>query len=379
MAEEDRTELDEMDDVVDGEVIAEYGDATFVNLPRVLDDDEDEEMFDEPAPDPARRGFLTRLLIGGAAAAALGGSAALYYDQRRRDAEPEFVVLPNGADVTAEGQARLLERIAEMEAALDAMTADRDRLANELDSTNTDLVVVRGELDDALAQLEEHRRLNALWEQLDAIGLDNLLNDALARAGTAFVRVMQVIVLLRTGIAAAQNVLNGFVAVFPGPQEGIRWLGRQTLALASSLDWLGQQIEEAIEPSDSLTSMVADFVLWVLERLPFGVGNRAKAGLEAMQTLINDLPDLLAGLNDDVLDPLADWFGGDEGSNLLGTLVTPVVENAIEPAETVLDAVGEFETIYKDNLVDPVQGALTQRAALRSEIESAQVELSAHI
>jgi hypothetical protein len=266
-----------------------------------------------------------------------------------------------------------------MEAALNAMTADRDRLAGELDQTNADLVVVRGELDDALAQLEEHRRLNALWEQLDAIGLDELLNDALARAGTAFVRVMQVIVLLRTGIAAARNVLNGFVAVFPGPQEGIRWLGRQALALASSLDWLGQQIEEAIEPSGSLTAMVAEFVLWVLDRLPFGVGSRARAGLEAMQTLINDLPDLLAGLNDDVLDPLAEWFGSDEGRNLLGTLVDPVVENAIDPAESVLDAVGEFETVYKETLVDPVQGALTRRAALRDEIENVQTRIGARV
>lgn len=378
MDEDDRTELDEMDGVVDGEVIAEYGDATSVSAPRVPDEEGMAVVPDEAASDPARRGFLARLLVGGVAAAALGGSAAFYYDQRRREAEPEFVVLPNGADVTVEGQAQLLDRIGEIEAALAAMTADRDRLAEELARTNDDLTLVRGDLDDAQVELEEQRRLNTLWEQLDAIGLDDLLDTALLLAGSALVRVLQVIVLLRTGIAAAQAVLNGFVAVFPGPQAGIRWLGRQVLALASNLEWLGQQIEQAIEPSDSLTAMVAEFVLWVLDRLPFGVGSRAQAGLEAMQTIVNDLPDLLAGLNDDVLDPLADWFGADEERNLLGALVDPVVENAIEPGESVLEAVGEFETVYKENLVDPVQGALAQRAALRDEIESVRAGLAAH-
>lgn len=362
-------------EVVDGEIVAEYSE-TVLNLPPVP---EEGGEIGEPAPeeivaDPGRRGFVLRLLLGGAAAAAVGGSAALFY-QQYRPRDPRVVVVPNGTPIDSTDTSALVAQIGEMDAALQAVTADRDRLLVELADANADLVELRAQLDDAVTQIERYRALNNLWQRLDDIGLDELLETALGVIGGALAGVMTVTRLLRAGLAAGQRAIDNFTALLPEPQDGILWLQRQVSALAASLEWLSEQVQEAVQPVEPFANLIASFVLWVLDHLPFGFGAKARAGLEAMQSIITGLPDLVAGVNEDVLDPLADWFGQDEARSLAGILLKPITESVFVPAQDVLDKAAEFETTYKQELVNPAQEALAQRAELRDEIHQAQARL----
>ena len=362
-------------EVVDGEIVAEYSE-TVLNLPPVP---EEGGEIGEPAPeeivaDPGRRGFVLRLLLGGAAAAAVGGSAALFY-QQYRPRDPRVVVVPNGTPIDSTDTSALVAQIGEMDAALQAVTADRDRLLVELADANADLVELRAQLDDAVTQIERYRALNNLWQRLDDIGLDELLETALGVIGGALAGVMTVTRLLRAGLAAGQRAIDNFTALLPEPQDGILWLQRQVSALAASLEWLSEQVQEAVQPVEPFANLIASFVLWVLDHLPFGFGAKARAGLEAMQSIITGLPDLVAGVNEDVLDPLADWFGQDEARSLAGILLKPITESVFVPAQDVLDKAAEFETTYKQKLVNPAQEALAQRAELRDEIHQAQARL----
>ncbi len=366
-------------EIVDGEIVAEYSE-TVLNLPPILEED---GKMDEPAPeeivaDPGRRGFVLRLLLGGAAAAAVGGSAALLY-QQYRPRGPRIVVVPNGTPLDSTDTSALVAQIGEIDAALQAMTADRDRLLAELADANADLVELRAQLDDAVAQIERYRALNNLWQRLDDIGLDELLETALGVIGGALAGVMTVVRLLRAGLAAGQRAIDNFTALLPGPQDGILWLQRQVSALAASLEWLSEQVQEAVQPVEPFANLIASFVLWVLDHLPFGFGAKARAGLEAMQSIITGLPDLIAGVNEDVLDPLAEWFGQDEARSLAGILLKPITESVFAPAQDVLDKVAEFETTYKQELTEPAQEALAQRAELRGEIHQAQARLGLRV
>lgn len=369
------------EDVVDGEIVAEYTDQTMLNLDDLAAGDD--SLFDtqdslQAVPDQQRRNFLTRLLMGGVAAAALGGSAALLYDQQRRG-RAQVVVLPNGDDLGGIDVPPPSAQDDSITAALTAMTADRDRLSTELDAANAEVGDLRVQLSDALAELEDLRRVNGLWQTLDDIGLDGVVEAALEAAGGALSGVMVVISALGTGIAIAQSVLNGFRSLLPGPQAGIRWLTQQNGGLATSLDWLAEQVQEAVEPAASFAALIADFVLWVLDRLPFGVGSRARAGMEAMELVVRDLPDMVQGISDDVLDPLAEWFSDDEDENLAGTLLTPIEDKLLEPARTARDKVETFETVFEDELAAPLRAALAERRALRDELQQAQARLAARI
>ncbi len=370
MAEPDRGHSPHDDDqIVDGEIVAEYADHTLVNLPQmeppeeVRDDDTSPNL--QVVPDTSRRRFLGRLLLGGVSALALGGSAALLYYSTQRD-EPLIVVLPNNeqgsqARPTAVDVAGLAARVNELENERDNLIAQRDQLQLEL--------------EEARAALADAQALNSLWRALDDTGLDGIVAGALAFLSGLFATLLPVTVLLRSGMSRTRDNLTAFTAALPGPQDGILWLQAQVSGLAAALDWLGQKIREVIEPVEPYTELIAGFILWVLDRLPFGAGARARAALDAMQVVVNSLPDHIEGLNTTVLDPLAEWFGRDEDRNLLGMLVKPVDTLVLQPAQRVIDDFAALERSYQEQLAVPAQVALEQRAVLRAQIDTLQAQI----
>ncbi len=356
----------EQEDVIDGEILAEFDDHTLLNLPHVPDETTAAEG--ERPPDIGRRGFVLRLLAGGVAALALGGSAALIYDQQRRR-QPQVVILPNGSQIEAGDIATLVEQLDRLNAQVAALVAERDQLLGELAQANNDLAEMRAQLADAQA-------LNDLWQQLDNVGLDVLVAGALAVLGPLVTGVANLAALLRSGLSTAQNAVDAFIRALPGPQEGIAWLKQQIVALAANLEWLGEQVQQAVEPVEPLAQLIANFVLWVLNRLPFGIGAKAKAGLEAMRDVIANLPSLVEGVTNDVLDPLAEWFGADEERNLSGILLNPLQEKVFAPARDLLDRLTSFQTAYREQLVAPAEAALAERAAIREQIAALQARIA---
>jgi hypothetical protein len=369
----DTERQDEHEDVIDGEIVAELDDHTLLNLP-MLDGEHERPGGQVGTPASGRRGFMLRVLLGGTAALALGGSAALYLDQRRRR-EPQLVILPNGSRVASGDAETLIEQIALLNSQLADMTAERDRLLGELAQASNDLNEAGAQLAEALAQLEDQRALNELWQQHDSVGLDDLLIAAFVLLNPALLSVMNFIAILRAGLSRGQGALDAFVAALPGPQQGIAWLKTRVSTLAASLDWVIEQVQEAIEPVEPFAQLIANFVIWVLERLPFGIGAKAEAGLEAMQTVITGLPEMVEGINTAVLDPLADWFAGDEQRSLAGILLNPIVDNVFGPAGDVLQQVTSFDTTYQAQFATPVQQALDQRAAIRQQIQAIQARI----
>ncbi len=334
---DDNTERE--DDIVEGEVLAEYPGETYLNLPPVPDEGAAERaVVGPPQPiDTGRRSFLLQIFVGGVGALALGGSAALLVDAQRRRSQPRVVILPNGAEVDSTDVAGLYERIATLNDSLQSTLAERDDLQGRLAQATADLDDARLQLADALTAIDGLRSINDLWQQLDNIGLDTLLGVALGTLGSSLTTLLALVTVLRGGLTSARQSVNSFVTKLPGPQQGVQWLGQQITMLSQNLDNLGQQVQQAVEPVEPYTQMIAQFVLWVVDRLPFGVGAKATAGLQAMQTVINSLPALVEGVNTTVLVPLADWFGQDSASNLPGTLISPVVDKVFDPADKMLE------------------------------------------
>lgn len=358
------------DDIIDGEVVSEFSDQTMMNLPQVPK----RRAPEETAVDTGRRDFVTRIVLGGAAALALGGSAALLVNQRLRESGGTTeVILPYGG--TSGGPATgdtadLVQRVADLEYNLAALTAERDQAISDLNVANTDLSELRSQLDVALAELAEAQEVNTLWQALDDIGLDSLVGTAFNALAVILTPMLEALSIVQTGIVLGQSAIQRLLQGLPGPSDGIRWLAQRVAALSNDLEWLSQQVQQAVQPVEPFANLIAQFVLWVLDRLPFGAGDQARAGLEAMQTVINSLPDTVEGINTQVLNPLADWFGQDKSRNLVGTYVTPVQDRVIVPSTNLADKVDEFKTAYQEQLVAPVQAALSERASIRSQIEA---------
>lgn len=359
------------DDFVEGEILAELPDETLVSLPPI-DQDESQQLrvpqIEGERYDDSRRQLLIRLVVGGAAALALGGSAALLM---RGKSEPRVVVLPNGVNVGGASTldvAKLVQKIDELQSELASVTEERDTLKTQLQAANAELEGIRPRAQAAEA-------LNKLWQSLDEIGLDDALSLALQLSVTAFASVIAVAGALQSGIAQGQAAIDRFVAAVPKPQEGLKWLLAESRTLSGGLSDLATQVEQAVAPVQPYGELISDFVNWVLERLPFGVGAKAKAGLEGMQAVIVELSAFLDGLARDVFDPLTTWFGDDNTTNLVGTLTDPISQAVLTPAQTIQAELNKFQDVFQNKLVTPTQTALDQRSVIRKQIKELQARV----
>jgi hypothetical protein len=363
------------DDVVNGEVVAEFRSDTLMHLPKV--GDKTEPGAAEPAESMDRRRFVSRLVVGGAAALAFGGGIALVANGRRKDTETG--VLPYGTqleteDGTVDIQA-LVDQITDLDYQLKAMTAERDECVSNLTASTNEIEQLNKRIEELEAQNGDLLSLNSLWQALDDIGLDNLVASALGVIGTALVNAMKIVNLLQTGLNRGGVIISQFVSLLPGPQAGFAWLQEQIDLLGINLDNLSEKVQEAVDSTGQLANQIADFVLWVLDKLPFGTGNKARASMESMQLIISGLPDLIDGITTSIFDPLLVWFGADDDNNLVGILLDPIEKHFVEPAEDVLAELKQFETDFEENLAAPVNEALAQRNAIRANIEELQARI----
>lgn len=368
------------DDIVEGEILGETGSETVMNLPPIPDEDTrgddplsvppifDEE--DKPA-DSGRRFLLTRVLIGGTAALALGGSAALILN-RRRGEDQTVVILPNQEDAVTGPEAaevgNLARQIADLQDQLETLTLENEALRGQLDSANAELEALRQQC----AAAEE---VNGLWASMDNVGLDGLLSIAIGVVGLPLGAVTRVAAVLGLGLQVAQAAVDRFVEALPTPSEGIIWLTQQVTRLRDGLADLAIKLEQAVDPNNSVTTMVSNFVLWLLDRLPFNSGEAARAGLESMQNIVNGLPTFADGIADDVLAHISDWFSDDDERNFAGVLISPIVVEVFKPALDIVEKVGDLEEAYNTQLREPVLAAIEERDAIRSQISDAQARL----
>ncbi len=377
MADEHDQEHD--DGIVNGEIVGEFRSDTLMHLPKV--DDQDESETSEPVEGVDRRRFMSQLLVGGAAALAFGGGIALIANGRRKD--ETVVVLPNGTELEVGDEsgdvATLVDQIADLQYQLASITAERDQCVSDLTASGSEIEQLKARIEELETQNDDLSSLNSLWQALDDVGLDTLVASAVGVVGTALVNAMKVVDLLRIGLAKGQLAISSFLSALPGPQAGFIWLQGQIKALGINLDDLSEKVQEAVEASGKLASQVAEFVLWVLDKLPFGIGNKARAGMEAMQLIVSDLPELVDGITDDIFDPLLVWFSKDDDGNLAGILLDPINNHIIEPAENVLAELKQFQTDYEEKLSSPVNNAIAQRKSIRGDIEEYQARIGYHV
>lgn len=358
-------------EVVDGEIIAEFEDETLMNLPNMegsgLHEQVSAPQVKLTEPDLARRQLIIRLLLGSGAALAIGGSAALLMN---RKTSQSVVVLPNGAQIGADGNvdvAQILRQLSDAQNQLASVQSERDQLRTQLDTANAQLAEIQPQMDRLTS-------LNKLWADLDAIGLDDTLSGAISVASGAFTVLKGFVDSLRSGLTDAQESFDSFVRSIPGPQEGVKWLQDQMRSLKQTLDDLGTLVKQAVEPVEPFAQLVANFIAWVLNWLPLTPASRARAGMESMQSIIANLPLMIDGVNNTVLTPLASWFSSDPLKNLSGILLDPISKQVFAPAKSVADQMVAFEDAFSNKLIQPVTDALSRRAEIRAQIKQTEGE-----
>ncbi len=351
------------------------------------------QHLDDPQPVPppiptrqsdpnqlSRRYFLMTLLAGGALAATAGGAAAVALNDQNvrhwlgdQGWLPTLTITPtSGPSPTATASLiptlppEAVNQITSLQSQIAALTAERDKLKQQV-------VALGGQVDDANGQIttlktnnQNYRDLLDLYHQLEQVGLDDMLSTALGSMGLSMLAVNTVRAALSTGLVLAVRVLQTIEDQMPLIASGLDWLEQQIRTLSAGI----RAFQTALQVSDgaSLAKSVSDFIGQVLDMLPFGAGQNIKLALQAMGNLIGDLPELLNNVNVQLIGPARAWIVSGTEGGLHDLLLRPLREQLLSPAQQIVANAENLNTVYNNQLAQPAQSALDQRAKIRAEI-----------
>jgi hypothetical protein len=331
-----------------------------------------------------RRRFLVKTLGLGAAGLAAGGVAAW--------AKGEFDSAAVGAasagdlklqlESTTAAKAALelsystlKKQAGDWQAQLQAANAQNAQLSTALTgaqqetaNTKTQLTSVQAALEAANTRLARLQDLVGLFEQLDAVGLDGVVDNGLSAVAGAIAGVVGPSAALRSGVDSARGLLSSFEQTLPDFNAAMQWLGDQVVRLKVGLWTVETSARDTV--NSALTGVAAAFSGFggfVLDHLPFNIGKKVRGTLEATQSVLAGLTDMTNQSADQVLLKISKHV--DDGpQDWKRTLVKPLREAALAPADDVLAAVSTAEGSFQTTLKDPARAALDQRRALRDQI-----------
>jgi hypothetical protein len=332
-----------------------------------------------------RRSFLKAALMIGMAGAA---GATTWWVTREEELPVVTVVGPPGE---ATPQVGLLEAPGSLPAAVQPneaieakalrdpsadLQAELDAALGQVDSLTTELAAYKTRTADLEAQLASTEGrvgllggLLALYNQLDELALDDVVEGGLDELGFWIDQALSHVPILRRGLATADRLLGQLEASLPSIEDGIGWLQGVVNRLADALQVMEDSLEETVEPLQPLASKLADFVDKILGWLPFGVGKRVQRGLEGILAVLTHIPELVRSMDSLVLAPLGDWFSGDDEQPAIQSgLIKPVKEDALRPAERLAADVEVVDKQLAEKLADPARARMSARKPVREEI-----------
>jgi hypothetical protein len=223
----------------------------------------------------------------------------------------------------------------------------------------------------AASELDRLQGLVNLYEGLEKVGLDAILQTGMVAVALPLEAVELGAKALKAGLEWAEDALLSLGESLPTARESLLWLEERISSVAEGISRLETAIGEALDQAtdNAIGEALKDLSAWILDHLPFGLGDRIRDVLEGLVNLVTSVDDLLQGVNSHLLEPLrTNWFSDGEEEGLGASLVNPLVERILDPLEAHLDDLAALADTWQAELMAPTQEALVQREQIRKEI-----------
>ena len=326
-----------------------------------------------------RRDFILKALLFTGGGLAAGGGAAYAksrWDTAQANAEAQSAALQAQAS-NSEEQAALLQQslsasqanVAEFQAQLGTALTKNAELQNALTEKQTEVDTLNVSLSESQTKIANLEQLVALFDKLESGDFDSLLLNGLAAAATGFAGLLGLSGLVGDGIRLGRALFDSFELKFPDYRAGIDWLKAQIDSLNARIAAVETAIGQAISSLDPLTSRMRQLVAYILDHLPFGIGQSVTNALTAIDDLYGSLPDTITGSQQKIVDKLAEPFGTNEKS-LSRALLQPVREKAFTASEKLVVHSKTLSNTYMHQLQDPTLLAIHARTEVWNEIKT---------
>ena len=154
---------------------------------------------------------------------------------------------------------------------------------------------------EAAGEILKLKGLLALYENLERIELDAIVSTAIAAVGLLLNGLESGSLAVKGGLDTVEGLLLDFEGAFPTIRAGIEWTEGVISALADRLQALEDAIEGVLEKAQPITDALGSVFDSVLDRLPFGFGDRIRAILDRLGDLVTNIPEAVEGINTKVL------------------------------------------------------------------------------
>lgn len=226
-------------------------------------------------------------------------------------------------------------------------------------------------LETADAEIARLQGLVDLYEDLEKVGLDAILQTGMAAMALPLQAVELGAKALKGGLEAIEEALISLEEALPSARESILWLENQVSAVAAGIEKLETALAAALQKAtdNPVAEALADFAAMVLDNLPFGLGDRIREVLDGLIGLVTSVDELVEGINTRLLEPMrVNWFSDEDGEGLGAAIVDPAIEHVLDPLEAHLADLVTLTDTWQAKLVEPSQQALAERAQIREEI-----------
>jgi len=328
-----------------------------------------------------RRHFIKASIAAAATASVAGAGVAILNDKK-----PPLTTAPPLLPIQQPIQppSNASHEVDQLFSRLASVQAENVRLESQLSITKQQLetkrssisVRERNETDSLLDRFEEMNLqvgvlsgLVALYDQLEEIDLDDIVNSGLETVGGALDELVENVPTVAEGLKMGQAALEELEQQIPLLEDGRDWLNDQIGTMDAYYGVVERSLLKIVDEGGSFLQMLDQWFQGILKWLPFGIGSKAIEVMSALSDLVADIPDTVAGINTNVVQPLDEWLAKDGDSTALqNKVIAPVRDKAIKPAAQALADTETLKTIYNEHLVNPTKTKMARKRDIRHSI-----------
>jgi hypothetical protein len=218
------------------------------------------------------------------------------------------------------------------------------------------------------AELDVLRGLVAHYEQLAGIDIESAYLESLDRLASSIQALRALRPTLANGVTLVHDALERFESTIPTVREGMARADDILDALDQRLDNLGQTLSETAERAEPITDRLEGFFGAVVDRIPFGVGDRIQEVFERLRQLITAVPEAIVDLRDHLLEPLRSTWFAEAANNVNTGLLSPIRTEVLDPVEQMLRDLDQFAENWRPDVGEPMESVLGQRRATLESI-----------
>ena len=218
-------------------------------------------------------------------------------------------------------------------------------------------------------ELTKLRALVALYEQLEKVGVDAIIQTGMNIVRGALDTIQGGVGLLRDGVTTVETGLKNFQAMLDSLSGAANSAGQVLNDLSQKIHAAEGQVIAVLGTALPLADSIAGFFNALLDKIPFGVGDNIRNAVKALTDLVRAIPMAIDTLSNQLLKPLRDDFFLPSGDPVVkASLIDPVVNNVLEPLKKLLTDIETLVNRWEKDFTQPVQSALTDRQKIREQI-----------